>query len=276
MNTKPFLKWVGGKSKLVDNILKFAPDKIQNYYEPFLGGGALFFSISGYDKALLNDYNKDLINTYSQVRDNSEKLLERLKDLNEQYLKSPEETYYNVRAKLDLDSINSAARFIFLNKAGFNGLYRVNSKGIFNVPWGKHKAPPIYNPDLIIAASKKLKQSLFTSVDFELAVKDAKAGDFVYFDPPYVPLNNTSNFTKYIKDGFSFEDQKRLVNCCFDLTNRGVIFVASNSDTDYTNNLYSKFEIFKVNMRRSINSKGNSRGPVSEILVSNRNSLKYE
>jgi DNA adenine methylase len=255
------------------------------YFEPFLGGGALFFSIveeAGPDspvswsgKAFLSDSNSELINTYRTLRDTPSHLIAELERLAGNYNASTDKDrwYKECRKAFNLQDPNNttdtkqAARFIFLNKCGFNGLYRVNKRGDFNVPWGKRET---FEPDArgLEAASQALRGTALVTEDFESAVEDAQKGDFVYFDPPYVPVSATSDFTAYQKEPFGPAEQARLRECAIRLKNRGVYVLLSNSDTPLVHKMYrSLFMIERVTARRSVNSKGGSRGPVGEVLI---------
>ncbi len=290
---KPFLKWAGGKTQLLPELRARLPKKFGMYYEPFLGGGALFFNLALHGGTLensrarvfstidacLNDSNEKLITTYKAIRDNVEGVITRLRLTAEEYNEATATRqrahYNNVRAVFNSTGAEvpamHAARFIFLNKVGFNGLYRVNSDGLFNVPWGKKK---MYLPDAegLRACSRALHGVALTNVDFEKAVALAKKGDFVYFDPPYVPASATSDFTAYSKDPFGPEEQTRLMCCARSLKSRGVHVLLSNSDTPFVRQIYGgklavPFKIERVEARRNINSVGAKRGKVGEVLI---------
>lgn len=280
-NAKPFLKWVGGKSQLIQEITKYLPNKIETYYEPFIGAGAIFFHINP-ENAVINDFNNDLITVYKVIK---EKPLDLIKLLESYKKKNSKEFYYSIR-NLDRDKafnrlsdLKKAARFIYMNKVGYNGLYRVNSRGEFNVPYGTYKNPSILDVDNILAVSERLNKENIKIIngDFELAVKNAKKGDCVYFDPPYDPINETSSFTAYQKEGFSRQEHIRLKRVADSLTNKGVKVIISNSNTKFINELYSnkieeangkiKYKINVVKARRNINSKGNKRGFIEELII---------
>lgn len=268
---RPFLKWVGGKTKLLPQLLPLLPKRINTYYEPFLGGAAVFFHLAStglINRAVLNDFNPELINCYRVVRDFPEELIEQTARL-----KFDPGVFKELRAirPSALSPVRRAARTIYLNRTGFNGLYRLNKKGEFNVPWGKYVNPTILDAPRIRACGEALNRyaSLY-SEDFSSVVEAAVAGDVVYFDPPYVPLNATSNFRSYTKEGFGLQDQKRLALCFRQLVERGVAVLASNSDTPLVRELYSDFETHVVHMRRNINSKGEGRGPINELLLVGR------
>ena len=267
----PFLKWVGGKRQLLPSIRKLIPKKYNTYYEPFIGGGAVLFDIQP-QKAIINDYNLELINVYKTIKENPEDLINDLKTH-----KNESEYFYHIRS-LDrtesfneLSNIKKASRIIFLNKTCYNGLYRVNSAGEFNSPFGKYKNPNIVNEITIRAVSKYLRDNdiKILNEDFESSLKNIKAGDFVYFDPPYHPVSNSSNFTGYVQGGFNENDQIRLRNLCEKLNKIGVKFLLSNSSSDFIEELYSDFKITYVKANRSINSNAKKRGEIDEVLVRN-------
>ena len=281
MQARPFCKWVGGKTQLLPTLLKLFPQKVTTYFEPFTGGGSVFFTMAAegrFEFAVINDMNWELVNAYCTVRDEPADLMAVLLTIEEEYKESPEAVYYKWRAEdpKTLLPLAAAARFIFLNKAGFNGLYRVNSKGGFNSPWGKREKVTTFDAENILACSAALlknvtlRQGDFSKIlegDAVLDVGAAKAGDLVYFDPPYVPLNPTSNFTSYTSVGFGLKEQERLAKLFKKLSDRGVKVVLSNSDTPVVRDLYAGFTIHEVQARRAVNSKGSSRGPVGEVIV---------
>lgn len=270
---QPFVKWVGGKRQLLPELEKKMPklSNINTYYEPFIGGGALFFKLQP-KKAVINDYNKELINAYQVIRDDVDELIN---DLSKH--KNEEEYFYDIREvdrKLDFvgwSDVRRASRFIYLNKTCYNGLYRVNSQGFFNTPFGRYKAPNYVNEYVLKEISLYLNENEITilSSDFSEAVRDAKKGDFVYFDPPYQPLSETSNFTGYTQGGFDELQQIRLKELCDSLDKKGVKFMLSNSNVPFIQNLYKDYNIDVIFAKRSINSNGKKRGNVEEVLVSN-------
>lgn len=271
LHLAPFVKWVGGKRQLLKYIKPILPESINTYYEPFIGGGALLFDHKP-SVAVINDYNKELINTYNVIRGDVEALIADLKT--HVYDK---DYFYEIRS-LDRNSdyssmsdLKKASRLLYLNKSCFNGLYRVNSKGEFNSPFGSYTNPNIVNEDTLVAVSRYLNNNNVTTRtgDFQEAVFDAQDGDFVYFDPPYDPVSKSANFTAYSKLGFSREDQERLRDLCIELTDRGVKFLLSNASTDFINELYSGFTILEVGANRAINSNGAKRKKVQEVLVRN-------
>jgi len=275
---RPFLKWAGGKRQLLPEIVKYVPKRTSKhtYYEPFIGGGALLFELQP-QKAVINDSNKELINCYEVVRDSLDELIEELSK--DKYTNS-ETSYYEMR-DLDrstkkyeiLSEVEKAARIIYLNKTCYNGLFRVNSQGQFNVPFGRYKNPNFLDDAVLRAVNKYLNSNNITLLnqDFEEAVKDAKRGDFVYFDPPYDPVSETASFTGYDVNGFNREQQKRLKKVFDDLNKRGCKVMLSNSCTDFILDLYKDYQdtIIKVRATRSINSNALKRGRVEEVLVLN-------
>jgi len=264
---RPFLKWAGGKNRLIPQYQPYFPKSFNTYYEPFLGGGAVFFHLQPQD-AVLTDINPELINAYCCVRDKVEELIERLQEHQQQH---SNEYYYSMRSLTPKTEIERAARFIYLNRTCFNGLYRENSNGKFNVPIGRYKNPQICNPELLRSSSSALQNVNIDVKRFESVLYFANSSDdFVYFDPPYYPVSSTSNFTAYSRDFFSKNDQTKLREIFVELAGRGVKVMLSNSDCDFIRDLYSQFKIHKISAARSINSNGKKRGNVSEILVASR------
>lgn len=271
---KPFVKWAGGKTGLLPQIAPLLPQVFKTYHEPFIGSGALFFYLQP-QKAVISDTLKDLTIAYSTVRDSPSKLVSRL---NGYAAQNSAEFYYAVRHERNIlaalgeerDPVEVAVELIYLNKAGFNGVYRLNSKGEFNTPYGKGTASKPSPRDLasIFEASKVLQGATIRSGDFTEVVSDAISGDFVYFDPPYYPVKPDS-FIGYGAMKFSELDHIRLLDCMKDLGDRGVQVMLSNSDTPFTRDLFKVFTIHTVFAVRSVNSKGCDRGKVSEILVTN-------
>ena len=270
---KPPIKWIGGKTQLLPELRKRIPTALKRYYEPFVGGGALFFSYDDFPpNATLGDANKDLIETYSVLRDMPSHLIVALQKLAKKYNESnrQEAFYYAERMLFNEDEGSHAAcaaRFIFLNKTGFNGLYRVNKKGELNVPWGKHES---FTPDEagLMSCSRALKNTTLVDGDFEDTVNGAERGDFAYFDCPYVPASATSNFAAYQKEGFGPDEQERLRDCALRLKKRGVSVLLSNSDTPLVRSLYElDFKVESVMARRAVNSDGAKRGKVGEVLI---------
>jgi DNA adenine methylase len=270
MAAKPFLKWAGGKTQLLPNLLGHMPRTIRTYYEPFLGGGALFYALAAekrFSSACLNDSNAELMNAYVVVRDRVDELIGRLGSL-----VVNRDVFEQLRANIPADSIGRAARTIYLNKTCFNGLFRVNSQGVFNTSFGKWvSTPKVLDETNLRACSDALRTCSIQSTDFQI-VEGALPGDTVYFDPPYLPLSATSNFTGYTMKGFGIPDHERLAALAKVLVAKGVFVVVSNSDTELTRKLYSggAFEIREVQSRRSINSKKTSRGPIGELIIVSR------
>lgn len=271
---KPFVKWAGGKRQILDKLIKYVPEDFNTYYEPFVGGGALFFELSP-KNAVINDSNEELINVFRCIKD-EEKLTKMSNELNHHEANHSEEYYYKIR-NIDRDKnkfnrlsdYKRAARTIYLNKACFNGLYRVNSKGEFNVPFGKKLKVNTYEGQNIgiIHAYLNFNNIKILSIDFEEAVKDAKEGDFIYFDPPYD--SDTYTFNSYTEDGFSKDEQIRLSNVFKNLSDRGCYVMLSNHNTILINELYKDFYIHKITAKRNINSNGKKRGKVEEVIITN-------
>jgi len=262
----PFLKWAGGKTSLLPELLRHVPAKgLRRYHEPFVGGGALFFAVAP-RRAMLSDNNAELVHCYLQVRDNVYRVLACL--ARHVYEK---EHYQSIRAlePLRLSPEERAARFIYLNKTCFNGLWRVNRSGRFNVPIGRYTNPRFHDPSVLLAASAALKGVEILHAGFEDALRRTSPGDFVYLDPPYDPVSPSSSFASYTADGFTWDDQKRLARACIALNRRGVRFLLSNSATDRIREIYAGFEQRLVHAPRFINSNAGARGRVEELLVFN-------
>jgi DNA adenine methylase len=260
---QPFLKWAGGKRKLLDQYQPYFPKQLGTYHEPFLGGGAVFFHLQP-QQAVLSDINPELVNVYRCVREQLKPLIKQLEFLQAHH---SEEQYYRVRRtaySLDLDR---AANFIYLNKTCFNGLYRQNLKGEFNVPMGRYRNPSICQPEILRAASVALQSAQLRVQSFEEVLGAAQPGDFVYFDPPYHPLSETSNFVGYTRHSFTLADQTALFNTFSTLHKQGVKLMLSSSDCPFIRELYQGFEIITISAPRSINSNGQKRGNISEVLV---------
>jgi len=270
---QPFTKWTGGKRKLIPKLKELMPEIYGNYYEPFIGGGALFFELSP-RVAIINDFNEELINCYIQIKENPIKLIEILKIHKE---KNSKEYYLEIRGLdrtdkfKELSKVERAARIMYMLRVDFNGLYRVNSKNQFNVPYGNYANPKIVDEELINNISNYLNtyDITITSGDFEDSVSTVKEGDFVYFDPPYIPLNETSSFTSYTHEGFSYEDQVRLRNTVRRLTEKGVKVMVSNSSSKLTIDLYEEFNIHYVEVSRTNGAKSSSRGIIKEVIITN-------
>ncbi len=268
----PVVKWVGGKRQLLDEITPLLPKRITCYCEPFLGGGAVFFSIQP-SKAIVNDLNGDLITVYETIRDDVESLIEDLKKH-----ENTSEYFYAIR---DLDrekatyqamsKVERASRLIYLNKTCFNGLFRVNSSGEFNSPFGHYKNPNIVNAPVLRAVSKYFSSGniTFCNEDFAATLSRVGKSSFVYLDPPYDPVSDTSSFTGYNKGGFDRNEQIRLKQCCDALTQRGIKFMLSNSATEFIKELYKDYNISIVQAKRAINSDARKRGAIEEVIVRN-------
>lgn len=274
LHSKPFVKWVGGKRFLIDSILSLMPKTFNAYFEPFVGGGALFFSLKNRGilenrAVFLNDKNQELMNTYQVIQKNPDELLHELQNLTIDHNK---ETFYRIRELdrqqnfKDLMPTFRAARFIYLNKTCFNGLCRYNAKGEFNAPMGSYKNPKIYEKHTILEANNALKDVEIFNADFKIIMDYTKKSDFVYFDPPYYPLNKTSSFVSYT-DIFLEDEQIRLFNIFKELDSIGVKVLQSNSDTMFIRELYQDFQIIEVQANRAINCKGDRRGKISELLI---------
>ncbi|MFO0666104.1 MAG: Dam family site-specific DNA-(adenine-N6)-methyltransferase [Polyangiaceae bacterium] len=270
MKPKPVVKWAGGKARLLGEILPSVPARIGTYFEPFCGGAALFFALAAEDPrrfkhAVLADRNEELVALYRAIRDDLPGLLKELRKF-----KHDRDFFYEVRAwdVKRASPVKRGARLLFLNKTCFNGLWRVNSKGEFNVPFGKYKNPNFLDEDALAAASEALQGVDIKVADFADVTRAAKAGDFVYFDPPYAPVSRTAQFTSYAVDGFGPADQERLREEFLRLRNKKVAALLSNADVSDVRALYDDFSVRVVSARRSINSDIKKRGVVSEVIVS--------
>lgn len=297
---KPFLKWAGGKTQLLEQFVEYFPSELKdgslkNYYEPFLGGGAVFFFIAQnypIKKAYLSDVNEDLVLTFSVVQKNVLELIDELITLKNEYIKRDDhhrekyfykirELYNSERVKIDFDKYSSewiprAAKLIFLNKTCFNGLFRLNRKGEFNVPFGRYKNPGILDRENLISANRVLQIAEIFLTDFENIKNKIKDDFFIYFDPPYRPISLTSSFTSYSKYDFTEDDQKRLAQFYSELGVNGNKLMLSNSDPKNENpsdnffeKLYDKFNIIRVQASRMINCNGDKRGKINELLILN-------
>ncbi|MDP8889069.1 MAG: DNA adenine methylase [Thermoproteota archaeon] len=268
-----FLKWAGGKMQLIEQFENLFPYYFRNYYEPFVGSGAVFFYVKSKlkpDKVVLSDTNEELINCFVVVRDRPSELVELLLNHRKKHSK---EYYYAVRSIQSnrLDSVNRAARLIYLNKTCFNGLYRVNSRGQFNVPFGDYNNPSIFDKDILFQASQLLQDVHLQVMTFEKILDFARKDDFVYFDPPYIPLSKTSSFTRYSKSDFTMKEQKRLSEVFGILDSRGCFVMLCNSDHALTRELYGHYKknTVIVSAKRMINSIGSKRGAINELVVTN-------
>ncbi len=266
----PFVKWAGGKGRLLSQLRPLLPTGIEHmrHVEPFVGGGALFFSRRP-RRALLSDINPALVATYVAIRDDVEGVIGGLRQLTKHHSKA---RYYEVRERYNRGrqgAANRAATFIYLNKTCFNGLHRVNRKGEFNVPVGSYQNPRILNEDALRAASEALRGAHLRCAPFDALLEHAKPGDFVYFDPPYEPVSRTASFTSYASDGFTQDDQGRLRDVFAELDRRGCKLMLSNSDVPFIRELYRRYAVDTVAAPRAINCNGKKRGKVSEVVVRN-------
>jgi DNA adenine methylase len=272
----PFVKWAGGKSQLLDHIVPLVPGQFRRYHEPFVGGGALFFALASQGRiagAILNDLNADLACVYEVIKGQPEHLIEILRGIERRFkaCRNQSEFYYNVRNSEPCSRIERAARFIFLNKTCYNGLYRVNKKGKFNVPFGRYKNPSIYDQDNIRLVSEALISVNISSAPFQEALRVVEKDDFVYLDPPYQPVSSTANFTGYTAGRFHIQDQEELAQE-FDRMHRlGAKVLLSNSDHEVIERLYSGkgYATVEVKANRQINCDATKRGPIAELLVRN-------
>ena len=272
---RPFVKWAGGKTQLLERLHAYMPETYNNYFEPFIGGGSFFLNIAP-KKATINDFNAELVCAYKCFQ--NDELFESLKnELKKHEVNHSEEYYYQIRSMdkeegfLTLPIYVRAARMIYLNKSCFNGLYRVNSKGFFNVPSGRKKKVVTFDEDNFDSLREYFRNNdiMILNGDFEDAVKNAKAGDFVYFDPPYDVIENKNSFTSYAKNDFGKDEQIRLAKLYKRLSDKGVFVMLSNHNTAFINELYKDFNIHVVNAKRMINSKADGRGDVEEVIITN-------
>ncbi len=269
----PFLKWAGGKTQLLHELENHIPT-FQNYFEPFLGGGALFFRLAAKKanfRARLSDLNAELVNAYKVVKNDPDELIDWLARYETAYAQDRRTFYYSLRNKAPNGVVQRAARLIALNKTCYNGLYRVNSAGAFNVPIGRYKNPSICNAVQLLNASTALRstKAAISTSDYAAALSSAEKGDFVYLDPPFVPLSRTSNFVSYTQQGFTLDDQARLAKVFQMLHKKGCKVLLSNSDTPLARELYSGFDQFRIRASRAISCKGESRTGYKELLVRN-------
>lgn len=269
---KPVVKWAGGKRQILPYLMKLMPSDFETYCEPFVGGAAVLISLynSGrLKKAVVSDTNRDLINLYRFIKYKPDELLQELTTLK---FGNSRKDYYCARDRYNLlkeNSAEKAALFIYLNRHGYNGLYRVNSKGKFNVPFGRYSNPSLPSADEIYALSDVFKITEILNEDFETAVRSAKSGDFVYFDPPYMPVSSSAYFTDYTSAGFDKQDQIRLSRLFVSLSQRGVYVMESNSSINTIAELYSGFNITTIKAKRNINSIPASRNSVEEFIIRN-------
>ncbi|HIK46017.1 MAG TPA: DNA adenine methylase [Leptolyngbyaceae cyanobacterium M65_K2018_010] len=264
---RPFLKWAGGKGRLLSQYEPFFPASFHSYYEPFLGGGAVFFHLSArINKAVLGDINPELVNVYRCVRDRPKEVIAHLHHHKRRH---STDYYYRIRQQHHLsDPVARAARLLYLNKTCYNGLYRENSRGQFNVPLGRYKNPTICDPELLEAASAALQGTDILEFSFaEILDWPLSSRDFVYFDPPYHPISPTSSFTRYNRYGFSGQNQERLAEVFKQLARQGVQVMLSNSDCEFIRQLYQGFSMYPMQAARAINSQAGRRGKISELLI---------
>ena len=268
----PVVKWVGGKRQLLSEISPLLPKRITSYCEPFLGGGAVLFSIQP-SKAIVNDLNSDLITVYEVIRDDVEELIDNLKkhENSSEYFYTIRDMDRNKETYAAMSKVERASRLIYLNKTCFNGLFRVNSSGEFNSPFGHYKNPNIVNEPVLRAVNKYFSSSniTFCNEDFAVTLGRISKGSFVYLDPPYDPVSDTANFTGYNRGGFDRNEQIRLKQFCDELTQRGVKFMLSNSATTFIKELYKDYDISIVQAKRAINSDASKRGAIEEVLIRN-------
>lgn len=266
-----FVKWAGGKRLLLPQLSRFLPKEIKGYFEPFVGGGAMaFYILRKYkpERVFLSDINEEIINALYVIRTKVNELMTLLRGYRKEH---SEKFYYKMREKdpSQLDDVERAARFIYLNKTGYNGLYRVNSKGKFNVPFGKYKNPSIFSEKDFREIATLLKNTHTEVKQFYDAVTITRAGDFIYFDPPYYPLKKGKSFTKYTKGDFLEKEQEKLAEVFKELDKKGCKLMLSNSDTDFIKNLYKGYTINKVRAKRMINCDATKRGEINEVVIIN-------
>jgi DNA adenine methylase len=269
--TKPFLKWAGGKTQLLPQLAQFYPPRgaVKRYIEPFLGSGAVFFHFKaqvGPRSATLWDNNRELIETFKAVQQDVDQVLKLLRRYQKQHCK---DFFLAMREKSPSSPAAKAARMIYLNKTCFNGLYRVNSRGVFNVPFGRYTNPGLFQEENLRQASQLLQGADIESKDFRFLALEAKKNDFVYFDPPYHPRSTTAYFTAYTRDAFGQKDQEELADVYRALDRKGCYLMLSNSDTPLVRELYKDFDMREVSARRNINSRADRRGPIGEFVVLN-------
>ena len=274
-NVKPIIKWAGGKRQILPYLIENLPNNWDRYFEPFVGGGALLIEL--YKKnliksAVISDINIDIYNLYLSIKEKPKELIEKIKTLP---FRNNSKDYYEARRLfnenkiINVPDLNRASLFIYLNRHCYNGLYRLNSKGEFNAPFGRYNNPSMPTEENIWELNKLFKKIIILNDDFEIVVINARKGDFVYFDPPYMPLSKTSNFTDYTSEGFDENGQIRLFNVCKKLNSLGVNFMLSNSNSEFIRNLYKDFNIISIPAKRNINSKASLRGEIEELIIKN-------
>jgi DNA adenine methylase len=273
---KPFVKWAGGRRQLIPILHQNLPESFGTYYEPFLGGGALLFHIltdKNGQKCSISDLNSDLVLAYTTIRDRIDALISSLKNHEKNYQKDSKSYYYSIRESNPRNEVEKTSRLIFLNRTCFNGLYRVNSKGKFNVPLGKYTNPNIINEENLRAVSSILQTNRISIKcrDFESVLRDAKKGDLIYFDPPYQPVSSTANFTSYTTKDFTYDDLTRLAELCLKLDAKGCNVLLSNSDSKEVSDIFAKntWKITRIEANRSINSNSKKRTGHFELLIKN-------
>ena len=265
-DAKPFLKWAGGKGRLLDKVSKFFPGNYNRYFEPFIGGGAIFFYLNP-KKAIINDLNSELINLYNIIKKKPEELMKGLDKL--QTKVNNKDFFLEMRSKKLKKELEQAVRMVFLNRTCYNGMYRVNSKGEFNVPFGDMGTPKLYEKKNIIACSHILKKTTILNGDYKKLNIRIRKRDFVYLDPPYVPLSETAHFTSYTSEKFGKEQQLELLEFCEKIDRKGGLFMLSNSYNEFTEKLYQNFNINTIKAARSVAAKSESRAEIKEIVVTN-------
>ena len=251
---------------MIGKLQKFFPDSYNRYFEPFVGGGAIFFHLNP-KKAIINDLNQELINLYEKIRDHPEELMIKLDKLQPKV--DSKGFFLETRAKVPRNKLDLAVRTIYLNRTCYNGMYRVNSSGEFNVPFGDMGNPKLYEKKNILACSKVLQRTTILTGDYKKLIRRIRKNDFVYLDPPYVPLSDTAHFTSYTSEKFGEEQQLELLEFCKKINKKGALFLLSNSDNEYTNELYDGFNLNKIKAARNVAAKSVSRAPVSELVVTN-------
>ena len=275
---KPFIKWVGGKTQLLKQIEGYLPERYNTYFEPFIGGGALYFYLQAKkpDKAVINDLNPQLANLYIHLRNQPHQLIAELKQIEKQYLplshNDRKDFYYEIRKKYNAltdSNTERSALLIFLNKTGFNGMYRENPRGEFNIPFGRNNLKSLFDQKALLESSRTLQNTTILNGTYETAVENAQKGDFIYFDPPYIPLSKTASFTKYTSDGFGPEDQVKLRDLFVELHARGCFVMLSNSNAPEVQELYQDFKRHEVLANRAVNCKATGRGKIKELIIIN-------
>lgn len=271
-NPKPFLQWVGGKREMIKQYQAFFPTSFNTYWEPFLGGGAMYFHLNP-GRSVVNDSNQELVRTYEAIRDHPYNVIDLLQQLRRKHSKELYMTIRSLDRKINIFKnfydYEIAARMIYLNQTCFNGVYRVNKLGQFNVPIGSSLNRVICDPEAITKASESLQQTIIKSEDFEAHIRKAQKGDFIYLDPPYEPISEYSDFTRYTKEKFYKHDQRRLANVVKYLDKKGCQVMLSNSNAPLIREIYDKFNIHEVYSARNLNSKSDKRGKIIELLITN-------